>query len=988
MTIADQRERDAALDVARSFIVQAPAGSGKTTLLVARYLRLLERVRQPEEILAITFTRKAAAEMRKRVLERLPSAADTAHRLRIQTIDSLCAALTRQMPVLARFGAQPEIVEDASELYREAALRTLKELAPPVARLLAHLDNNVGVAASLLAEMLQCRDRWIRKTGAPPTRAELEAALVSERSRLLERARALLPTASEDLARQVLTQKGEWRKRPAAPLHLLAIPGLREALHALTCLPPERYSEPQWEALESILALLNPAIAQLQLVFAERGRIDFTEVAHGALRALGTPQAPADLLLSLDYRLQHILVDEFQDTSFSQWELLDRLTSGWEEADGRTVFVVGDPMQSIYRFRDAEVGLFLKAQDRGLANVRLEPLTLSTNFRSQAGLVDWFNASFATILPQQRDETCGAVPYSRAFASRPGLEGSAVTWHGLHDRRAEAERVLELLKGARGHAAILVRNRTHLDAIVPALKQAGVRFRAMEIEQLGEKQVVQDLYALTRALSHPGDRIAWLALLRAPWCGLRLEDLSALAEGQGNKTVWERLVDGLEALAPEPRARAARLRETLAPAMANRLRGTLRDRVEGAWLALGGPACVADATGLEDVETFLDTLERLEEAGEADIERLEKCLAELYAFPDVEAGPGAVEIMTIHKAKGLEFDTVLLPGLDRAPRSAAKPLLAWKSLPGAKLLLAPIDETGAEQDPIYRYVRDLEQEAEDIEAARLFYVAATRAASQLHLLACAAFDDEGDPKPPPRRSLLRKIWPQAQEHFSAPLAPRPEQPVSVPGAEALLRLPEGLVLPAPAAPASWSAPGQARELAQIEFSWAGETARHVGTVVHRWLQRIAEDQLRGWDARRLDALVPGLSSELARRGVPPAELPAALEASVGALTNALSDARGRWILGPHPEALTEYRLRARIDGAIAGYVIDRVFRERDGTRWIVDYKTSRHEGTEIEAFVERERERYATQLAAYGRLLPGSRAGLYFPLLKAWKEAP
>ncbi|MDH4323254.1 MAG: UvrD-helicase domain-containing protein, partial [Betaproteobacteria bacterium] len=117
-SIADQKERDAALDVTRSFIVQAPAGSGKTSLLVDRFLKLLDTVQQPEEIIAITFTRKAAAEMRERVTEKVP--AELAPRLRIQTIDALCASFTAQMPVLAKFGAQPGVAEDAAALYYEA----------------------------------------------------------------------------------------------------------------------------------------------------------------------------------------------------------------------------------------------------------------------------------------------------------------------------------------------------------------------------------------------------------------------------------------------------------------------------------------------------------------------------------------------------------------------------------------------------------------------------------------------------------------------------------------------------------------------------------------------------------------------------------------------------------------------------------------------------------------------------------------------------
>src|SRR3954462_3893093 len=410
----DFEERQRALDVTRSFIVQAPAGSGKTELLVRRYLKLLETVEKPEEIVAITFTIKAAAEMRERVLEKLPNAADIAHRLRIQTFDALCAALTRQMPVLSGFGAQPQIVEDARVHYREAATRTLKDLSPAVEALLAHLDNNIDTATSLIGSMLAKRDQWLRKTGAAPTRSELESCLRSERSRLLAKARVLHPQASAEFAEAMLTKKNSWRKKIPEATALSGNELLRQALSDLLRMPPERYSDAQWQVLQSLIELLPLAAAQLRVVFAERGEADFTEIAQGAVRSLGTAEAPTDLLLSMDARVRHILVDEFQDTSFSQWELLVLLTSGWQPNDGRTLFLVGDPMQSIYRFRDAQVALFLKAQSEGLGSVQLEQLTLTTNFRSHAGLVDWFNPPFSRTLPSAADPGSGALPYSAA----------------------------------------------------------------------------------------------------------------------------------------------------------------------------------------------------------------------------------------------------------------------------------------------------------------------------------------------------------------------------------------------------------------------------------------------------------------------------------------------------------------------------------------------------------------------------------------------
>jgi ATP-dependent exoDNAse (exonuclease V) beta subunit len=205
--IADREQRARALDPARSFIVQAPAGSGKTTLLVDRYLRLLAIANRPEEVLAITFTRKAAAEMRKRVIGKLPGAGDVAHRLRILTIDAFCASLTRQVPVLARFGAQPGIVEDASALHLEAAFEVLARLdIEPVQKLLSHLDNDVAAAAKLLASLLARREQWLRNAGRPPSRKDLEAAFRFERDRLLARANALQRGASAE-PWDVLTKK-------------------------------------------------------------------------------------------------------------------------------------------------------------------------------------------------------------------------------------------------------------------------------------------------------------------------------------------------------------------------------------------------------------------------------------------------------------------------------------------------------------------------------------------------------------------------------------------------------------------------------------------------------------------------------------------------------------------------------------------------------------------------------------------------------------
>ena len=203
MTIADLEQRQRALDPLRSFCVTAPAGSGKTELLIQRYLGLLARVEAPEAVLAITFTRKAAAEMRQRVVEALLAARDdtpceSAHeettlglaraalqtdrslgwqltrdinRINIKTIDSFCGGLVRQMPVLSEFGGQAAVVDDATELYREAVAELLAELVSDtdggedLRALLLHFDNNWQRLEELLIGMLQRRDQWREYVG-------------------------------------------------------------------------------------------------------------------------------------------------------------------------------------------------------------------------------------------------------------------------------------------------------------------------------------------------------------------------------------------------------------------------------------------------------------------------------------------------------------------------------------------------------------------------------------------------------------------------------------------------------------------------------------------------------------------------------------------------------------------------------------------------------------------------------------------------------
>lgn len=1144
--MSDLEVRQTALDPQRSFIVQAPAGSGKTSLLTQRFLVLLSGVSVPEEILALTFTRKAAGEMRERIVHALDFARnhprpsepflektwllarnalqrndellwnleDNPARLRVLTIDSLCARLARGLPILSQFGASPRAIDDASEYYLEAAKRTLEALhdsepehSEAIARLLLHLDNNMLRVQEQVAEMLARRDKWMRplvslfgdlqEVGASALREALEQTLSniirehletlremfsSEQlfrlgplakfgaRRLEERGKAnpLSPWLAyeglpgvepehlplwESLRRMLLTEKGEWRKNPTAKLgfppakegrdknqradfkaaknQLKAILAelfdrdeLARHLHEVGSLPPPSYSDSQWEILRALLQVSRLAVGQLTLVFKELSLSDFVQISQRAHRALGTDEEPTDLAMALDAKLQHILVDEFQDTSLGQLQLLERLTAEWYPGDGRTAFLVGDPMQSIYRFRDAEVGLFLKVKNSGLGQLRPQSLLLQSNFRSQGGLVDWFNETFSEVFPKTEDPAVGSVPYASAEAARPSEKGAVSCWaipdNGDPDRQklSEAEAVVEIvqqtwLEDPEASIAILVRSRAHLEETLPLLKSRGFRYQGVDLEPLAKKSSVRDLLALTKALCKPADRLSWLTVLRAPWCGLDTADLLALADHAQEATIASVLAQfqDIPKLSPQGKDRISKVWPALAKALKNRQRYSLRRWIESTWLALGGPASLLRESSLSDCQTFFNLLEQSGREHKGDpLELVSRRIDKLFAQADVTAD-GRLQIMTIHKSKGLEFDTVILPGLSNPPRNQEEPLVSWLEWSSPKrgqseLLLAPITEKGGPKDPVYSFVSNLENKKEKNESTRLLYVAATRAKRQLHLLARVLDDDKQDHgtlRVPSKGTFLHLLWASLEDDFTLAAearrpGPKPLEPAPPAVGQLLVHRLHDSWLP-PSLPADLSL--RKTEIVDEEdlsddpkFEWAGETVKHVGTVVHRVLQQMGREGLENWNKDRLEALRAYLAGRLGHFGVPPEQIPAAVQRATLALHESLSSQRGRWILDSnHQESKSEYAVSGVWGGRLVKSVVDRTFVDQHGTRWVIDYKTGSHQGADLDGFLEKEVERYKPQLKRYARLLQRLdgrpvKMGIYFPLLKAWREWP
>jgi ATP-dependent helicase/nuclease subunit A len=499
----DQKQREQALDPARSILVQAPAGSGKTTLLTDRFLALLGEVDEPGQVVAITFTNAAAAEMRNRVLDKLrdPNPGPAAQRvlaksaalgwklldlpsqLRISTIDSFCRELALQQPLLSGLGGGLAIAEKPGDLYRRAARNTLEQISGPdpglaeaVEQLLRWRDNNWQEIEDLLVDMLAKRDRWMhdfvlsRRPDWDALRARLERPFAHAVRRGLERISALLDavqgsreealalarfacgqengeqhralaeladfpnvpfhtaeeieqahqalnclakllmTDASTLRRQVNTRLGFPADRKAEKARILtliaqlgAVPGFEEALGDVRELPPARYPEEDWAIIRACFLLLRHAAGQLKVAFAEAAAVDFIEVAQVAVGVLRTEDGtPTDAAITVADGIRHLLVDEFQDTSRRQHQLLGSLIAAWPDHAGRTCFAVGDPMQSIYFFRDADAELFARVKEIGLEIPTAEPLpldflALTANFRTAPELVNRLNQVFEKV---------------------------------------------------------------------------------------------------------------------------------------------------------------------------------------------------------------------------------------------------------------------------------------------------------------------------------------------------------------------------------------------------------------------------------------------------------------------------------------------------------------------------------------------------------------------------------------------------------------
>ena len=367
-------------------------------------------------------------------------------------------------------------------------------------------------------------------------------------------------SAWQAVSEVLLTKQGDPRKRLSvkdgfpegfdqktwAPL-IQDLPGtVVRFLKQCRDLTPTGASSEEAAALQDLVILVGEALGVYEQLCARKGALDFVDLEAATLNLL-TEDDPTEVMLRLDWRLKHLLVDEFQDTSVNQMQLLCRLMAGWQAGAGRTLMVVGDPKQSIYGWRQAKPRLFMASREGlpcgGAEPLPLTPLTLTTNFRATRTLITWANEVFgATVM---RSGAAGA-PFHRA-ESRPGApEGPAPSLALFAGESDLAARELEARWLARQVAqalatleeretiGILLFTRTHLPRYLQALYDAGLAVRVREGLKLAESRTVAHLHNLARALTRPQDEVAWAAALRGPWGPQPLATLARVAQTPGD----------------------------------------------------------------------------------------------------------------------------------------------------------------------------------------------------------------------------------------------------------------------------------------------------------------------------------------------------------------------------------------------------------------------------------------------------------------------
>ena len=825
-TDADSAAREFAVDPRHNVVLEASAGTGKTTVLVQRYVNLLKAGVEPSNILAITFTRKAATEMRERIIAELRKAAvlsefdrtrwhalrDRIGEISISTIDAFCLSLLREFPLEADLDPGFEMADETEvpRLVEEALDRSMRIFNarasddPDIALVIAQLGasrTRAGLAALLDRRLVAwyALDRFLARgardlhAGDVCQRAVLQLVAVLEHApgglaaflqdgpsghpryqlflRQVDRLRT--PTSEahtramlDRISLHFLTQDGAARRggsiTPYNASHYPSEAAARRHRAAVFELAPqiERVVRQFARELNVVLArglrrMFAIALVQYRATLDARAALDFSDVLDRALTLLRRMDEFSQSRYRLESRYHHVLVDEFQDTSRAQWELVSLLIQSWGEGMGLatnpSIFIVGDRKQSIYRFRDAEVAVL---QEAGQYIQALRPLdgvrrAISRSFRAVPELLDFVNemcAEMAGNNPPAHGFTYGesdrfppAPPQDRiggpvlgiSVADTPEACASAVAREVQRVLREEVVRDKKtgVARAAKpGDIAILFRSRTSHREFERELERHGVPTYVYKGLGFFDADEIKDACALIRYLSEPTSNLRAAAFLRSGFARISDAALSALAphvaqallEGcpdtvplddedarvlahlQARLPAWLELVD---------RVPPADLFESMLPALAYayEIRGP---RQQQAW---------------ENLKKMRGLIRRIQNRGYATLARIADHIDALSAGDESNAvleAIDAVNLMTVHASKGLEFPVLFVVNMARGASGLPRPVRV--------IVDGEAQEPSVSVAPFMSELDELQREREQHETRRLLYVAMTRARDRLY----------------------------------------------------------------------------------------------------------------------------------------------------------------------------------------------------------------------------------------------------------------
>ena len=850
---ADARARRLAIDPLRNVALEASAGTGKTRVLVDRYVRLLEAGVAPRNILAITFTRKAAAEMRQRVMatlnQRHREGSLTPARWReirdafgdigISTIDAFCLSLLHEFPLEA--GVDPGFdLADETETPRfvEASLDSalaigraislddgdvallFTELGEPRLRkaLTALLDRRL-VAGDALNRFLRGREMSVEAACARLTHAIRGgvASIAGGDDRAIQALIATGPAvpAFDLLAREmrelmaepglpparlrglldrlsalVLTQKGEPRKRPLHTKaqfrsnadyerHKVIVSGLGPHVQAAALAFKRDINLVLARGVRRLFAIAQD---EYRRTLDKHGVLDFADLLERTLKLLGQMEEFSRSRYRLESRYEHVLVDEFQDTSRAQWRLVRELVRAWSAGEGLShgpippsIFIVGDRKQSIYGFRDAEVSV-LDAAAQFIDALRPEAparAAITRSFRSVRELLmfvndvcaaidkvadrpDAFRYSESDAFPTSPEVTVGEPTFDDIAAAASAI-GVVTADSDAAQAEAVADEIARLLidgttirdrhTGVRraigpGDIGVLFRTRESHSLFEAALAKRGVPYYVYKGLGFFDAEEVKDVLALVSYLADPGSNLRAAALMRSRIIRVSDQGLKLLAPRIAAALTGEPPA-ALDALEPDDRERVLLARDAVSAWIdaADQIPpAEIVDRVlaESAYAVEIGGAGFAQAR--ENLKKIRGLIRRIQNRGYVTLGRLADYFAGLVAGGDesnaIIDAADAVNLMTVHAAKGLEFPVVFIVNIGKGSGGNRD-----------DIRVSPAPFAGDDEDETepsvaitdHESAGDQDDEArEHEETKRLLYVALTRARDRLYLAGTVA----------------------------------------------------------------------------------------------------------------------------------------------------------------------------------------------------------------------------------------------------------